>query len=56
MEVLYSSLPSLGLLPLPPLLTRSPVPPPSDSVAGRPSLWVLILGGIIYTRENMGNI
>ncbi|GJV45214.1 hypothetical protein Tco_1429750 [Tanacetum coccineum] len=41
--------PSLGLLPLPPLPTRSPVPPPSDSIVGRLALWVLILGGIIYT-------
>ncbi|GJY49619.1 reverse transcriptase domain-containing protein [Tanacetum coccineum] len=32
------------------------VPPPSDSAAGRPALRVLILGGIIYTRENIGNV
>ncbi|GKC69789.1 hypothetical protein Tco_1115672, partial [Tanacetum coccineum] len=38
-----SSLPSLGLLPLPPLPTHTPVPPPNDSAAGRPALRVLIL-------------
>ncbi|GJX74835.1 hypothetical protein Tco_0313430 [Tanacetum coccineum] len=51
-----SSLPSLGLLPLPPLPTRSPVPPPRDSTTCRPALRVITLGGIIHTRENMGNV
>ncbi|GKG05613.1 hypothetical protein Tco_0325699, partial [Tanacetum coccineum] len=51
-----SSLPSLRLLPLSPLPTYSPVPPPNDSAASRPTLRVHILGGIIYTRENMGNV
>ncbi|GKB83575.1 hypothetical protein Tco_0950470 [Tanacetum coccineum] len=45
-----------GHLPLPPLPTRTPVPPPNDSAVGRLALWVLILGGIIYTRENIGNV
>ncbi|GKF17940.1 hypothetical protein Tco_0062858, partial [Tanacetum coccineum] len=56
-----SSLPPLGPLPLPPLPTRSPVPLHRDSATGRPALLlpalrVLILGGIIYMRENIGNI
>ncbi|GJY67782.1 hypothetical protein Tco_0470764 [Tanacetum coccineum] len=51
-----TSLPPLGPLPLLPLPTRSPVSPPRDSATGRPTLQVLILGGIIYTRENMGNV
>ncbi|GKG26937.1 hypothetical protein Tco_0402640, partial [Tanacetum coccineum] len=45
-----------GIKNLPPLPTRSPVPPPSDSAAGRLALRVLIPGGIVYTRENMGNV
>nr|GEY90107.1 hypothetical protein [Tanacetum cinerariifolium] len=45
-----------GSLPLPCLPTRSPVPPPHDSATGQPALWVLTLGGIISTRENMGNV
>ncbi|GJX71805.1 hypothetical protein Tco_0308976 [Tanacetum coccineum] len=40
----------------PPLPAHPPVPPPRDTVAGRPALRVVILGGIIYTRENMGNV
>ncbi|GKE96386.1 hypothetical protein Tco_1581241, partial [Tanacetum coccineum] len=32
------------------------VPLPNDSVAGRPALRLLILGGIIYTRENICNV
>ncbi|GJW64394.1 hypothetical protein Tco_0116278 [Tanacetum coccineum] len=43
-------------LPLPTLPTRSPVLSPRNSVTCRPALWVLILGGIISTRENMGNV
>ncbi|GJR01182.1 hypothetical protein Tco_0524166 [Tanacetum coccineum] len=35
---------------------RPPVAPPRDSAASRPALRVLILGGIIYTRENIGNV
>nr|GFA26865.1 hypothetical protein [Tanacetum cinerariifolium] len=30
----------------PPLPARPPVPPPHDAAAGRPALWVVILGGI----------
>nr|GEY26845.1 hypothetical protein [Tanacetum cinerariifolium] len=30
--------------------------PPRDSTTGRPTLWVLILGGIIYSRENIGYV
>ncbi|GJY57906.1 hypothetical protein Tco_0457798 [Tanacetum coccineum] len=41
----------LALLP-----TRPPVPPPHGAAVDRPALRVIILGGIIYTRENMGNI
>ncbi|GKC58293.1 hypothetical protein Tco_1085891, partial [Tanacetum coccineum] len=41
---------------LPPLPARPPVPPPHDSVASRPALQVIILGGMIYTRENMDNV
>ncbi|GJV41759.1 putative reverse transcriptase domain-containing protein [Tanacetum coccineum] len=53
------ALPTFPLAPsTPPLapIPSSPVPPPSDSAAGRPALQVLIFGGIIYTRENMGNV
>ncbi|GJV88989.1 probable plastid-lipid-associated protein 4, chloroplastic [Tanacetum coccineum] len=39
----------------PPLPARLPVPPPHDAATGRSTLWVVILGGIIYTRENMDN-
>ncbi|GJY29374.1 hypothetical protein Tco_0405141, partial [Tanacetum coccineum] len=45
---------SLTLLPS--LPTRLPVPPPSDAAVGRPALRVITLGGIIHTRENMGNV
>nr|GEZ41708.1 reverse transcriptase domain-containing protein [Tanacetum cinerariifolium] len=40
----------------PPLPARPPVPPPYDVAEGRPALRVIIFGGIIYTRENMGNV
>nr|GEZ03680.1 uncharacterized mitochondrial protein AtMg00810-like [Tanacetum cinerariifolium] len=46
-----------GPLPLPPPLpTRPPVPPPRDLATGRLALLVLILGGIIYTTENIGHL
>nr|GEX97074.1 UBN2 domain-containing protein [Tanacetum cinerariifolium] len=37
----------------PPLPARPPVPPPCDAAAGRSALQVIILGGIIYMRENI---
>nr|GEY24462.1 hypothetical protein [Tanacetum cinerariifolium] len=40
----------------PPIPARPPVLLPRDAVAGRPVLWVITLGGIIHTRENMGNV
>nr|GEW01374.1 hypothetical protein [Tanacetum cinerariifolium] len=45
---------SLTLLPS--LLTRLPIPHPRDATTGRPALQVITLGGIIYTRENVGNL
>nr|GFA07087.1 hypothetical protein [Tanacetum cinerariifolium] len=39
------------LLPLLPLPTRTPFPPPRDSATGRPALRVITLGGIIHTRD-----
>nr|GEV12458.1 hypothetical protein [Tanacetum cinerariifolium] len=41
--------------PTPVLPARPPVPPPRYAVAGRPKLQIVIVDGIIYTRENMGN-
>ncbi|GKB26427.1 hypothetical protein Tco_0865828 [Tanacetum coccineum] len=41
---------------LAPLPTRPPVPPPRGAAVDRPALHVVILGGILYTRENMGNV
>ncbi|GKF22805.1 hypothetical protein Tco_0075127, partial [Tanacetum coccineum] len=41
---------------LPPLPTRPPVSLPRGVAAGRPALQVITLGGIIHTRENMGNV
>ncbi|GJR15168.1 hypothetical protein Tco_0797820 [Tanacetum coccineum] len=40
----------------PPLSTHPPVPPPRDAAASQPALRVVIVGGIIYTREKMGNV
>ncbi|GKF86979.1 hypothetical protein Tco_0254806, partial [Tanacetum coccineum] len=39
-----------------PLPARPPVPHPYDAAVGQPALRVVIDGGIIYTRENMGNV
>nr|GEY58909.1 hypothetical protein [Tanacetum cinerariifolium] len=46
---------STSFLPLP-LPARLPVPPPRDAAAGRPALQAVIRGGILYTRENKGNV
>ncbi|GKF92132.1 hypothetical protein Tco_0278851, partial [Tanacetum coccineum] len=48
--------PNRPLVLPPPLPARPPVPPPRDAVTDRPTFWVVILSGIIYTRENMGNV
>ncbi|GJT97017.1 hypothetical protein Tco_1092535 [Tanacetum coccineum] len=42
----------LTILP-PPLPVRPPVLPPRGAVVDRPALRVIILGDIIYTRENI---
>nr|GEW94715.1 hypothetical protein [Tanacetum cinerariifolium] len=39
---------------LPPLLVHPPVFPPSGAAVDRPALHVVIFGGIIYTREDIG--
>ncbi|GJW80509.1 hypothetical protein Tco_0144484 [Tanacetum coccineum] len=45
-----------SLVLLAPLPTRPPVPPPRGAAVDRLALHVVILGGIIYTRVNMGNV
>nr|GEX57034.1 reverse transcriptase domain-containing protein [Tanacetum cinerariifolium] len=40
----------------PPLPDRPPVSHPRDAATGRPALRVVIVGSIIHTRENMGNV
>nr|GFB36280.1 reverse transcriptase domain-containing protein [Tanacetum cinerariifolium] len=41
---------------LPPLPNRPPIPPPRGAAGDRPAHCVVILGGIIYMKENIGNI
>ncbi|GKG54658.1 hypothetical protein Tco_0560313, partial [Tanacetum coccineum] len=47
----------LGSLVLPtPLLVRPPVLPPRGAAVDQLAHCVVILGGIIYMRENIGNV
>ncbi|GJT85805.1 putative ribonuclease H-like domain-containing protein [Tanacetum coccineum] len=55
-ELTPSSQSNSSLVLLAPLPPRLPIPPPRNAAVDRPALRVVILGGIIYTRENMGNI
>ncbi|GJU43619.1 reverse transcriptase domain-containing protein [Tanacetum coccineum] len=45
-----------SLVLLAPLPTHPPIPPSCGATVDQPALRVFILGGIIYTRENMGSI
>ncbi|GKF49237.1 hypothetical protein Tco_0142488, partial [Tanacetum coccineum] len=40
----------------PSLSVRPPILPPRGAAVARPALHVVIRGGTIYTRENMGNV